>query len=250
MGVLYLLYKLYIAVIFVITAILFYPILGILMLFNRRNRRTFPVFVMWSKVFRYSTFLFLRIQGEKSVFERPVIIVSNHASYLDIFLMHSVFPKQQFLFMGKSEILSYPLIRRYFKGLHIPVFRSNQVKAARSFIQAKQAIRENWSVVIFPEGTIPDEQNPKMIPFKEGAFRLAKGSKVGIQPITYINNHRLFSDPTQFWGSAHPGVSKVIIHPFISEDEVGSLDVEVLSAKCHQIIEAPLRKHYPKLYEV
>lgn len=250
MGIIYLLYKVYVGIIFVITAILFYPALLVLLLIHKRNRSTFPVFVLWSTVFRYASFFFLRVHGQQPRFDQPIIIVSNHASYLDIFLMHSVFPKQHFLFLGKSEILSYPLIRRYFKGLHIPVFRNNKLKAAKSFVLAKEALRENWSLVIFPEGTIPDTNNPKMIDFKEGAFRLAKDLKVGIQPLTYVNNHRLFSDPTQLLGSAHPGISKVIIHPFISADEVNALNVEALLTKCYSTIEAPIRERYPNLYEV
>ena len=49
----------------------------------------------------------------------PYIIVANHTSYLDIFFMYSMLPKHPFVFLGKSEILTYPIIRTYFKNLNI-----------------------------------------------------------------------------------------------------------------------------------
>jgi 1-acyl-sn-glycerol-3-phosphate acyltransferase len=80
--------------------------------------------------------------------------------------MYSIFPKHPFLFLGKDEILTYPIIKTYFKGLNIPVYRKDKRKAAISFIQAKKAVRDGWSIVIFPEGGIPDENKPALIPFK------------------------------------------------------------------------------------
>ena len=100
--------------------------------------------------------------------------------------------------MGKSEILSYPLMKTFFKRLNIPVFRNDKRLAAKSFIQAKQALAAGWSIVLFPEGGIPDENRPSMIPFKEGAFKLAKSANVPLVPITFLDNHHIFSDPGVF----------------------------------------------------
>ena len=58
--------------------------------------------------------------------EGPYVIVSNHTSYLDIFFMHSILPKYPFVFLGKSELLYYPIIRTYFKNLNIPVYRKDK----------------------------------------------------------------------------------------------------------------------------
>ena len=52
--------------------------------------------------------------------------MANHTSYLDIFLMYSILPKYPFVFLGKSEILSYPLIGTFFKDLNVPVDRKDK----------------------------------------------------------------------------------------------------------------------------
>jgi 1-acyl-sn-glycerol-3-phosphate acyltransferase len=161
--------------------------------------------------------------------------------------MHSLLPDHPFLFLGKSEILSYPIIRTYFKNLNIPVHRNDRAMAAKSFVLAKKAINEGWSIAIFPEGTIPDEQNPKMIPFKSGAFKLAKEMGIPIVPLTFTNNFELFSDPEQFFGSARPGSFRVYIHPFIDKHLVSELSEKELSDHCFSIINGPLLWEYPYL---
>ena len=62
----------------------------------------------------------------------PYVIIANHTSYLDIFFMYSILPKHPFVFLGKSEILNYPIISTYFKNLNIPVYRGDKSKAGRS----------------------------------------------------------------------------------------------------------------------
>lgn len=114
--------------------------------------------------------------------------------------------------MGKSEILDYPIIKTYFKNLNIPVDRSNKLKAGQAFVKAKQALEEGFSLVIFPEGGIPKLTAPKLANFKDGAFLLAHKTGVPIIPVAFLNHHILFSDPSDIFGSAHPGVSHVYVH--------------------------------------
>ena len=179
----------------------------------------------------------------------PFIIIANHSSYLDIFLLHSILPQQPFAFLGKAEILKYPIVRTYFKALNIPVYRKDKSKAGQALIQAQKAMQDGWSIVIFPEGTIPDDNIPQLMPFKNGAFRLAKNLQVPILPLTFTQNFHLFSDPTHILGPAHPGVVEVFIHPFISVQEIADSSIEDLSSKCFELIEAPLRAAHPQLFK-
>lgn len=189
----------------------------------------------------------VRFKKRSSLPKAPYIIVANHSSYLDIFLMYSILPNSPFLFLGKGEILKYPIIKTYFKGLNIPVHRKDRAKAARSFIMSKEAVAKGWSLVIFPEGGIPDDNNPKMMPFKKGAFRLAKELKVPIIPVTFTNNYQLFSDPTQFLGPARPGFSKVYVHEYISPGTYEEMTESELSDYCFNIINEALLQEYPKM---
>lgn len=247
-GVFGLMWKLHIAVVFFVTALFFYPLIFPFLFSEKGKKQSFKLFVAWSWAFRLLCFYFVKRLKSSELPKAPYLIIANHISYLDIFLMYSIFPKNHFLFLGKSEILKYPLIKTYFKRLNIPVHRENRVKAAKSLIHAAKAVKSGWSLVIFPEGGIPDE-NPGMIDFKAGAFQLAKSVKLPIVPLTYINNHRLFSDPTFILGPARPGVCQLYIHDAISVDEIEGMTQKELRDHCHEIINAPLLRHYPHLKE-
>lgn len=197
---------------------------------------------------RIFCFYIVRCVEKEALPEGPYIIAANHTSYLDIFFMYSMLPKHPFVFLGKSEILTYPIIRTYFKNLNIPVFRFDRKKVGVSFQLALEAIEEGWSLVIFPEGTIPEVDIPKMMPFKNGAFKIAKEANVPIVPITFTTNHLLFSDPTMVFGPARPGVSKFYIGKYISKELVAQKSFTELKELCFSRVEAPLKKEYPHLY--
>jgi 1-acyl-sn-glycerol-3-phosphate acyltransferase len=131
--------------------------------------------------------------------------------------------------------------------MNIPVFRDNKLKAAKSIVQSINSAKNGWSIVIFPEGGIPDDNNPKMIPFKNGAFQIAKAAKLPIVPISFTNNYKLFSDPSFILGPARPGISNVYIHDYISSEEVAKSDLETLNKKCFKIINEPILKTHPHL---
>jgi 1-acyl-sn-glycerol-3-phosphate acyltransferase len=141
--------------------------------------------------------------------------------------------------MGKSEILAYPLVKTFFKRLNIPVDRSDRLKAARSFIQARNAMQNGWSIVIFPEGGIPDE-TPYLIPFKNGTFQLAKAANVAIQPMTFTNNYYLFSDPETVFNPAMPGLAKIVIHSRIEALEIKEVDLKKLNNSVYDQINSCL----------
>ena len=244
-----LLWKLYIAVVFFVFAILLYPLLWTLQLKSSWRKKSFQVFILWSWLIRILCFYPVRVKARAVLPKAPFIIISNHSSYLDIFLLHSILPTHPFSFLGKAELLKYPIVKTYFKALNIPVYRKDKTKAGQALVQAKKAINDGWSIVIFPEGTIPEENIPQMMPFKNGAFRLAQNLNVPIVPLTFTQNFHLFSDPTQLLGPAHPGVVEVFIHPFIGAEEIQSSSLEALSAKCFDIIEAPIRAAHPQLFK-
>lgn len=246
-GILSLLWKVYVGIIFVIFALALYPLFLVLLSNKKWKKVSFRLFVFWSWMMRIFCFYRVKKKCDAPQPEGPYIIVSNHSSYLDIFFMHSILPKHPFLFLGKGEILGYPIIRTYFKNLNIPVHRKDRAKAAKSFVMAKKAVEEGWSLVIFPEGTIPDENNPTMIPFKAGAFKLAKALQIPIVPITFTNNYKLFSDPTELFGCARPGVSHVYIHPHISVAEMADISEKELSDLCFERINEAILKEHPEM---
>lgn len=127
------------------------------------------------------------------------------------------------------------------------MFRNDSKKAGQSYQLAGKAVKDGWSLVIFPEGGIPDRQCPKMMAFKHGAFKLAKTLNIPIVPLTFTNNYKLFSDPTEILGPARPGIARLYVHPFISEERIQNLDTKELSNLCFEIINDPIMQEYPHL---
>lgn len=246
-GVLGIIWKVYIAVVFAVTALLLYPIIRPQLGSEKGRKRAFKLFVFWSWTFRILCLYGVKRVKNQPLPKAPYVILANHASYLDIFLMYSVLPGNPFLFLGKSELLKYPIIKAYFKYMNIPVFRGNRVKAARSLIRASKEVKKGWSIMIFPEGGIPDGQAPKMIRFKDGAFRLAKSLELPIVPITFTNNHILFSDPTEILGPARPGISHIHIHEAISPEQIAQMEMSELRKHCFDIINGPILEEHPHL---
>lgn len=140
--------------------------------------------------------------------------------------------------MGKSEILGYPILRTYFKNLNIPVDRKSTLGSAKSFLSARKALKDGFSIVIFPEGGIPDLVPPTMARFKDGAFRLAQVARVPVLPVAILNHYRLFSDPGLPFDSAYPGVSTFqLLEPVTLDD---SANISELSKACRDTIQEHL----------
>ena len=132
--------------------------------------------------------------------------------------------------------------------MNVPVHRKDKSKAAIAYLGATKAIEEGYSLAIFPEATFPTENLPKMLPFKHGAFKMAKSLKIPLLPLTFENNFILFSDLVDWMGPARPGTSIVHIHKLIGVDEISEKTVEELNAHCHEIISQPLKQKYPTVY--
>ncbi len=248
-GVLSIFWKLYIAVVFFVFAILLYPFFLVVLIKPSWKKKSFQLFIFWSWMMRIFCFYRVKIIEKSELPKGPYVIVSNHTSYLDIFLMHSILPAEPFVFLGKSELLYYPILRTYFKNLNIPVHRNDKRKSGQAYLLSEKAVKEGWSLVIFPEATISNIDCPKMLPFKHGAFKLAKTLNIPLVLLTFTSNYKLFSDPTNIFGPAQPGVSRLYIHPYIPIETINELSVSDLSAKCFDVINRPILEEFPQFKE-
>lgn len=111
----------------------------------------------------------LTLQGEISK-DRPLLLVVNHVSWLDIIVLGAVGP---LCFVAKSEMLGWPIFGHVAK-LQRTVFikrenRRNSADQARE-IALRMAARE--VMVLFPEGTTTDGNH--LAAFKTALFEAAK----------------------------------------------------------------------------
>ncbi len=160
------------------------------------------------------------------------VIVANHTSMIDIMLMLSI-SKDPFVFVGKKELSKIPLFGSIYKRTCILVDRSNPESRRAVFNSAQQKINQGYSVCIFPEGGVPDDESILLDEFKDGAFRLAIEHKIPIAPMTFHDNKKLFSY-TFFSGG--PGKMRVKIHSLIKVQDYTIEKKRELNNKVRKVI--------------
>jgi len=112
---------------------------------------------------------------------RSYIYMPNHMSNFDIPVLQAYLPVQ-FRWVAKAELFKIPIFGYAMKRVgYISIDRSDRKSAIESLNKAVKIIRDDVSVVIFPEGTRCRTNNVQ--PFKKGGFFLAVDSGVPIIPI-------------------------------------------------------------------
>lgn len=136
----------------------------------------------WSRWILWATGVRLRVEGLEALsLDEPQIVVSNHQSWYDVFAISASMPKT-FHFVAKKELERIPLFGRAWKAAgHISLDRSDRQAAIRSLdAAARRMASEDAAVIIFPEGT--RSSDGALLPFKKGAFMLARKSGVSLLP--------------------------------------------------------------------
>lgn len=232
------LYKLWFVFVFFSSLVLLYIPFRILLYTPQRYYKAFWLKRIWARYLAYMSGVPPRIVRSAEFPDPPYVICCNHSSYIDIIQMYNVVPRY-FLFIGKYELLKWPLFNMFFKGMNIAVNRNDRSGAAKAFRKAAQAIDRGTSIAIFPEGTIP-AYAPRMKPFKDGAFKLAIEKQVPIVPITFVDHWRLFGEPMELFARARPGIARVVIHDPISTSGMSEADMVSLRRRVYEVIEQPL----------
>lgn len=240
------LYRVYFAAIFFVVLTLFYPAFWFLLLSSKNNERVFRLKAIVSSIILFLDFIYIR-RLTKPKLKGPYVICPNHSSYLDIILMYRVLPHTKFLFMGKSELLRWPILSIFFRKVDIAVNREKRHSAMRSILRARQELNKGWSIVIFPEGKIP-VNSPRLDLFKSGPFKLAIDAQVPVLPISIIDNWKLFYTDPVLTGRAHPGFARVIIHDEISTKGMTKKDLVSLRHRTFETINKSLLEYNKEVY--
>ena len=112
---------------------------------------------------------------------RDVFFIANHISWIDILSMAGA---SGTAFVAKQELSDVPVIG-WLCGLNRTVFvkRENRVGVAEQINALKEALADNWSVTIFPEGTVTDGHS--LLPFKSSMISVLEPPPPGVmvQPV-------------------------------------------------------------------
>jgi 1-acyl-sn-glycerol-3-phosphate acyltransferase len=110
----------------------------------------------------------------------PYVMVSNHESFVDILLISHL--PWEMKWLSKKELFKVPVAGWLMRlARDIELERGDRESAAAAMRDCRERLDQKVSVMIFPEGT--RSASGEMLPFKDGAFRLAIESGVPILPV-------------------------------------------------------------------
>jgi 1-acyl-sn-glycerol-3-phosphate acyltransferase len=228
-------WKIYVFCWFSVLLLLFYPIYLLFLLNEKTFHTGFKVMLFHNGLLMYLSGIFVSVKNRHYIQKgQAYVITPNHSSYLDIVILYQTFT-QYFVFMGKKSLATVPFFNIFFKKMNIPVDRKSIKDGKRSMDRCGLELDKGHSVVMFPEGTISVDV-PKMLRFKNGAFKLAIEKQVPIIPITFFTNHKRLEMAGLVSGNAGPGIAKAVIHEPIPTKGMTEEDVESLRDRVYNII--------------
>ncbi len=132
----------------------------------------------------------LHLEGrEKIPWKRPVVMVANHRSLIDILALYKI--RRPFKWTSKDENFRLPFIGMVLSLTNSIRIKRESLRSGSQFLsQAEVEIGKGSSILLFPEGT--RSKTMKMRPFKEGAFLLAKKTGCGVIPIVHTGSEKTF----------------------------------------------------------
>ncbi|TAL68341.1 MAG: 1-acyl-sn-glycerol-3-phosphate acyltransferase [Bacteroidetes bacterium] len=137
------------------------------------------------------------------------IYVSNHSSLFDIPVLLAMIP-DNIRIMYKRELEKIPFLGwALISSPFISINRSDPRDAMAGLEEAIKSVREDVSVVIFPEGT--RSKDGTLGVFKRGAFVLASRSGKKIIPVSIVGTNKIL--PTKSFDFTHGHVKMIIGKP-------------------------------------
>lgn len=147
------------------------PVQALLVRFAPRQARTFP---HWYHR-QVCRLLGIRLHIEGAVAtDRPVLLVSNHCSWLDIPVISAVAPVS---FIAKREVSSWPLVSALAR-LQRTVFvdRERRTSVGGTADEMSRRLAAGDTLVLFAEGTSSD--GLRVLPFRSALFGAVMPSKM------------------------------------------------------------------------
>ncbi|MGG7073360.1 lysophospholipid acyltransferase family protein [Campylobacter sp. 9BO] len=138
----------------------------------------------WAKTQRWLGFYSIEVVGELKPDTQMIMI--NHKSMLDIVVLEEIYPKN-LCWVAKKEIGDIPIIGKILSvPKMLPVDRSNPRAIVNLLKEAKDRIKKDRVIAIFPEGT--RAKGDKLLKFQSGAKVIADKLDLRVQPVVIVGS--------------------------------------------------------------
>ncbi|MGC4130455.1 MAG: lysophospholipid acyltransferase family protein [Bergeyella sp.] len=184
--------------------------------------------------FRYRL---IRKTDKKIDKSQPYVIIANHTSIMDIMLMPMLFPHHPICFVGKKELEKIPIFGTIYKRVCVMVDRNSAKSRADVYRRCAERMNDGQSIVIFPEGGVPDDTSIILDDFKDGAFILSSKHQFPIAVFTFCGLKEMFPFDN---GKGFPGKVKIFMNDILEPDQ----PTNELKLFSHNEIKKTLEKYY------
>lgn len=150
----------------------------------------------WLLIGPFKLLFRLRVSGRRNIpAEGPIILVSNHSSYLDPVLLGLACYPRPVSFMAKEELWRYPVLKHLITGLF--AFPVRRATADRQAIRgALSRLSAGRIVGVFPEGK--RYRSEGVGPGFPGAALIALKSKAPVVPAAILGSEQVWPDGRRF----------------------------------------------------
>ena len=140
--------------------------------------------------------------------KQTYVFVSNHRSYLDTATLF-IYTGRRIGLLAKKELLKVPVLGVGLAFVNVmAIDRTNRESAIRTTEAAAKRIQSGVSFGVFVEGT--RAKPGELLPFKKGAFYMARQAGVPVVPVAIKNSDVLMGKGT---GEARSGTLEMVIMP-------------------------------------
>ncbi len=142
-------------------------------------------------------------EGPKDIKERAYVVVANHESTADPFLLS--FLPWDMRWVAKEEIFKLPVLGWLMRaGGDIPLRRGSRESVAQMMAECLRALNAGIPLMMFPEGT--RSATGELGQFKDGAFKLAIDAQVPVLPLALAGTRDCRPKGSLWFGEARAAV--------------------------------------------
>jgi len=194
-----------------------------------------------------------RARREGTALRRDVVFLANHVSWVDILVLAGA---SGTAFVAKAELAQAPVVG-WLAGLNRTVYVQREARrdVADQINAVREAMVDNWSVTIFPEGTTTDGQS--LLPFKTSLLKMLEPPPPGVLVQPVMLDYGAVAEEIG-WIGEESGVHNALrilsrrgsfvvtlffLEPFAPDE---NSDRKIIAARARHAIEAKLRERLGK----
>lgn len=178
----------------------------------------------------------VRVIGRERLPSGAAVLVANHQSMADIIaVMGLAYP---FKFVSKASLFELPVVGWLMRmAAYVALERGHTGSTRKMIASCRRWLDRGVPVLLFPEGTYSGE--PTMLPFRRGAFVLAKDAGVPVVPVALRGTRSLIEGDGP-WLSSVAQVDIEVLEP-VAPDAAADPErlAALVRARLEQAVQTP-----------